>query len=819
MKTLDRKPEENKDKEKDEEVEETLDEILERAVSEEGDAIDTYVTMLEKADNDDLKSMIEEIKSDEEEHKKLLEYYIETGKALTDEELEEVEKEKKTENKKLTESHLDDYSSEKGYKVSYITTEGTERQMMYKPTKNTNIAGVQKELSEQNKDFFKLKDIKEVKQENKKVMEGKKMEDEKKLTISERLLQEIIQSVSSEYTLDNVVCETSPEGNVHIKTRDGKDICTVGREQFTISGDDTILIDELRENGYWDDLDALDEEDLIEKDTLTEATDLSVRDENKVIVNKNQYGYTTIGIIIDDENKRFQLVSGQTLPTGKYKKAPKKAIRQKAEDLKAMGYEEVRGNNSLAESKEVKTEAVTTQKGTFEKGELDAMEQEMKDAFNDYWNDKISVQDLEAVKAKLGKYLTNAQITNCQLEASQKKTEGKSPLFRFKNGEINRGEFDEIADKESPEYKYMNHEINWEEYDKLADHNSADYKYLNNEINFSEYAKLNENTIFGTETAEEKAAKADAKSKGLYTEAFSDSEERDFVRYGNCIAVQDYADNDVVGYIFYENEEDYKGGITSDYMEFTKPFEKDVIIDHMKEIFGAGDEEIYYLQDKILDYEKKGIGSKEEYENNLDRLHQLQSMDESKVTEDIYEDDLSNEGIITEYTITFDDMSMDDEIFGNREEADARFEELKASGDIDKVHQYFKKKWVWNEGTQEYEEDFVDVYYTQGDLIEESEKELIEQDDFDEYGFPKLEKPYYISYYEDKDLAQISSSHPYDLTDYSYAQAKLSDSLEDEMEWKIYDDGKLVQTTDNIYEVVRIMKEIDSKKKPNIDRT
>lgn len=790
MKTLDRKLEENEDKEKNKEVEETLDEILERAVTEEGDAIQTYIDMIEKADNDDLKSMIEEIKSDEEEHKKLLEYYIETGKALTDEELEEVEKEKKTENKKLTESHLDDYSSEKGYKVSYITTEGTEKQMMYKPTKNTNIAGVQKELSEQNKDFFKLKDIKEVKQESKKlkeevdfkslnrawdvvldklkevgsksgkddvrletdkngnihvynkksekeicvvtqndlkkVMEGKKMEDKKKLTISERLLQEIIQSVSNEYTLDNVVCETSPEGNVHIKTRDGKDICTVGREQFTISGDDTILIDELRENGYWvePDLDTLDEENLIEKDTLTEATDLSVRDENKVIVNKNQYGYTTIGIIIDDENKRFQLVSGQTLPTGKYKKASKKAIRQKAEDLKAMGYEEVRGNNSLAESK--KEEAVTTQKGTFEKEELDAMEQEMKDAFNDYWNGNISVQDLEAVKEKLGKYLTNAQITNCQIEAGQMEKK---------------------------------------------------------------------------------------------TEAFSDSEERDFVRYGNYIAVQDYADNEVVGYIFYENEEDYKGGITSDYVEFRKPFEKDVIIDHMKEIFGAGDEEIYYLQDRILDYEKRGIGSKEEYENNLDKLHQLQSMNESKIIEDTYEDDLSNEGVITEYTITFDDMSMDDEIFGNREEADARFEELKVNGDIDKVHQYFKKKWVWNEGTQEYEEDFVDVYYTQGDLIEESEEELIEQDDFDEYGFPKLEKPYYISYYEDKDLAQISSSHPYDLTDYSYAQAKLSDSLEDEMEWKIYDDGKLVQTTDNIYEVVRIMKEIDSKKKPNIDRT
>lgn len=67
----------------------------------------------------------------------------------------------------------------------------------------------------------------------------------------------------------------------------------------------------------------------------------------------------------------------------------------------------------------------------------------------------------------------------------------QSPLFQFKNGDINRGQFDKITDKESPEYKYMNHEINWGEYEKLANHNSADYKYLNNEINFKEYAKLN----------------------------------------------------------------------------------------------------------------------------------------------------------------------------------------------------------------------------------------------------------------------------------------------------------------------------------------
>lgn len=473
------------------------------------------------------------------------------------------------ENKKLIESHLDDYSSEKSYSVTYITDKGEEKQLKFSPSKNTNIAGVQKELGKQYKDFFKLKDIKET--GNKKT-----------------------------------------EGMNKIKE-----------------------VKELEDN-----MDMLDDEELIEKEDLdeskeikTEATSLSAKDDNNVvIVNKNQYGYTTIGLIIDNTNNRFQLVTGQSLPTGKYRKASKKAIRQKAEDLKAQGYEEVKGANSLSESKEIKTEklvdpseiestsdimqgkaltvtdkeiisfvedsleaelgkdwkkkslidmedivydavyewgnehdnedinpqpyytqirrmigrldeAVTTPKGTFEKEELDAMEQEMKDAFNDYWNGKISVQDLEAVKEKLGKYLTNAQITNCQIEANQteKKTE----------------------------------------------------------------SKLEETDIFGNETPDEKAAKEYARERGLYSE-------------------------------------------------------------------------------------------------------------------DLSEDELSNEGIIIEYTITYNDMSMDDEYFGNESEARIRFDEIQDEGNLDKVGQFFRKEWKWDEASQEYVEGDVEVYYTEGDLIEES---------------------------------------------------------------------------------------------------
>lgn len=314
------------DKNKEENNEETLDEILERAISEEKDAINTYDDILEKVDNKDLEDMIKEIKSDEEEHQKLLEHYLETGEALADDELNKLEKEKKTENKKLIESHLDDYSSEKRYQVTYISKDGEEDKVTYKPTKNTNIAGVQKELGNKYKDFFKLKDIQEI------------------------------------------------EGEV--------------------------------ENMKNEDLDLLDSEELIEKDTLTEATSLSAGNE----------------------------------------------------------------------------------------------------------------------------------------------------------------------------------------------------------------------------------------------------------------------------------------------------------------------EEIYYLQDRILDYEKHGIGTKKEYEKNLDRLQQLQSGDMSenkKITEDTERDD------VTEYVISFEDMN-DDEYFEDKEEADKRFEELKSNKELNKVHQYYRKDWNWDEESESYIEGYVEVFYTNGDLVEES---------------------------------------------------------------------------------------------------
>lgn len=91
-----------------EENEETLDEVINRAHQEEISAIDTYDTVLSKTDESTdakLIEMINEIKKDEEDHKTLLQHYIETGEVWTDEDLEKEDEEELEESKELTESN------------------------------------------------------------------------------------------------------------------------------------------------------------------------------------------------------------------------------------------------------------------------------------------------------------------------------------------------------------------------------------------------------------------------------------------------------------------------------------------------------------------------------------------------------------------------------------------------------------------------------------------------------------------------------------------------------------------------------------------
>jgi hypothetical protein len=58
----------------------------------------------------------------------------------------------------------------------------------------------------------------------------------------------------------------------------------------------------------------------------------------KSFVNKNQYGYDVMGIIIDDDSKIIEFYNPCMMPIGKHKKATKKSIREMFEIYRNCGY-------------------------------------------------------------------------------------------------------------------------------------------------------------------------------------------------------------------------------------------------------------------------------------------------------------------------------------------------------------------------------------------------------------------------------------------------------------------------------------------------
>lgn len=97
-------------------------------------------------------------------------------------------------------------------------------------------------------------------------------------------------------------------------------------------------------------------------------------------------------------------------------------------------------------------------------------------------------------------------------------------------------------------------------------------------------------------------------------------------------------------------------------------------------------------------------------------------------------------------------------------------------------------------------------------LTEEIEGQMA----INEKGLPELERPYKIRERNDGKL-QISSSHPYDLTDYSWAY---SVNLDPNSDWVIIDpDSDTKDVVHGWIDAIERMKEIDSKKQRKIDRT
>lgn len=86
----------------------------------------------------------------------------------------------------------------------------------------------------------------------------------------------------------------------------------------------------------------------------------------------------------------------------------------------------------------------------------------------------------------------------------------------------------------------------------------------------------------------------------------------------------------------------------------------------------------------------------------------------------------SDADTVTEYTITFNDGELYDEYDGefiseDKSETDDLFNEIKENGQINQVFQYYAKTWEMDEDGNYLEGD-TEVYYTEGDPLEESNK-------------------------------------------------------------------------------------------------
>ena len=87
---------------------------------------------------------------------------------------------------------------------------------------------------------------------------------------------------------------------------------------------------------------------------LEEVKENGILKGDETYVAKNQFNFNTLGLIIDNVGKRFQLLNGQAMPLNKHRKMSAKAIREKAKQLQALGYDEFDGYASVKlESKEL----------------------------------------------------------------------------------------------------------------------------------------------------------------------------------------------------------------------------------------------------------------------------------------------------------------------------------------------------------------------------------------------------------------------------------------------------------------------------------
>lgn len=704
-------------------------------------------------------------------------------------------------NKKLEESHLDDYTTENKYKVTYIDSNGNDKEISFTPSKNTNIAGVQKELGESYKDFFKLK---EIKTESKKVIE----EGIRQMTIAEKKILNILQAINSDYNLDNILIETSPEGNLHIIRKEDKgDICTIGREQFS---DD--MIDDLRMNGLWYDKE-LDGKDELEECELLEAEEIEefeVADLKK----KAQGILPAEDIDTHDGNLYLRKTDKSTELINKMKNHDCGLISTFKDNIEGDIWYDIPFANW---EDDLKTKSKKEERKTITADEL-----KIGDVYIDRSHNLQKVIDRPMPDGELG--LVQKQLTKAFMPGKQnlKGTEWKLEYIR------------RATEEDMEEYPLIESVEKVEE--KLVDPKEIEN---NKDIMAGKALSVKDKEIilFAEEKLEGELGK-DWKKKSLI-----DIEEIVYdavYEWGN-----NHDEEDINAQPYYKEIKRLIGRLEESYdtMAFAQnlPMSYTSYVDNQLGNFMSDYDTDTLNKDQITEFieEYKSDLNEDELEEFADKLavqyvkyaldKRKGNLEEGKVTTP------SGEYEYSELQEIENKMKQAFKDYWNGKITGAELEiikkELKLSqGEVDSC-QYMasmEEKDTLDEEVLVEKEIKEAMFSAPEEVYQDSiEKGLYTEslDDYDEYGLPKLERPYEISYYEDKDIAQIRGIRPYDLTDYSYAKARISDMMDGEdFNWVVYDrDAKgnpyKVGIVPDVYSAVDLMKELDSKKEANIDKT
>lgn len=593
------------------------------------------------------------------------------------------------------------YEKGKTYKAVYVTSEGKEKETEFTPNKNINKVGVIRGLNKKTNDFFKLVKITE-----NKIKEECKV---KKITESAQGLMRMIwgkdsslddmteEEIANLTRLDRAISECEDEEN-YFKIESV--INKIGNE-IGLSEEEIESLVKQYDNIYRDKM-YYDDEELIEEDDYFEILVVDGETEGTVAVSKDNGG-----------KWREKVIDGDLDKSKFYKTYQSYLSKQDILQWFKQDFESA----VLNESKEIKTEA---------KSSISKLKKDLEEAVKSFMTkpeigfEESDVADYSIVDVTWDKENVIAEIRaeltyNSMMELSDIVDKIVSKYDKeayFDN--VDSGIIRAIIDNSN---KNILLESNYDEEDTWEKDIAKLTEFDNEAENVNIFVDNLEDALSG-------------KGYEVSVDKLSDIVNIGIKKDGKETLVAVYSTSDSYGFDAetvgiggdFDVEPIYRKGWEA---ETATPRGEGVIGEPVyamfKSFFATGVSEVVEIVDEAF----AANGGLTE---SIDSVH-------------------------TEYVITYNDMSIDDDYFEDKDEADAKFDELKRNGKLDKVHQYFMKNWEFNEETSDYDEGDVEVFYTKGDNLEECKTSKKVEEGYLHLSFTDGSNPYvkYVDTIEEVD--------------------------------------------------------------------